>query len=169
MLPKFSPIKIMTTTTSAPGILENAITKETLNIDEASHSETTKECSEEASIDRADSEYNTKWHIDEVEANELDDGDFYTVWKDIKIILRNNQDQFSTEHLLCDKSQPSIYNSINEVMQSIEGKLSPPDKEILLHYLLDMCIENVSDRYSEYTCSLIEEFDYDFDVKVRAI
>lgn len=159
----------MTTLASEPGIIEDAITKETLNNDEACPSETTKEFSEEASIDRVNAEDNNRWHVDAISCSEFDEGDFYIVWKDIRITLKNNQEQFNTEHLLCDKSQPSIYNSINDVMQSIEGKLSPPDKEILLHYLLDMCIENVSDRCQEYTCSLIEEFDYDFDIKVRDI
>lgn len=157
----------MTTLSSELGIIDDAITKETLNIDEAYPSETTKECSEEASIDKANAEDSNRWYIDTISASDLDEGDVYIVWKDIRIALRNNHNQYNTEHLLCDKSQSNIYNSINDVMQSIEGKLSAPDKEILLHYLLDMCLENLADRCQEYTCSLIEEFDYDFEVKVR--
>lgn len=157
----------MTTLSSESGIIYDAIIKETLNIDEAYPSETTKESSEEASIHKENAENSNRWCIDNISASELDEGDCYIVWKDIRITLRSNQDKFNTEHLLCDKSQSNIYNSINDVMQSIEGKLSTPDKEILLHYLLDMCLKNVEDRCQEYTCSLIEEFDYDFDVKVR--
>jgi hypothetical protein len=156
----------MTTLNSEPGIIDDAITKETMDIDETSPSET-KESSQEASL--RNSVCNNKWHIDAISASDLDEGDCYTVWKDIKLVLKNNKEDFSYQHLLCDKSQPSIYNSINDVMQSIESRLSPPDKEIMLHYLLDMCIENVLDRYQEYTCSLIEEFDFDFDMKVRDI
>jgi hypothetical protein len=156
----------MTTLNSEPGIIDDAITKETMDIDETSPSET-KESSQEASL--RNSVCNNKWHIDAISASDLDEGDCYTVWKDIKLVLKNNKEDFSYQHLLCDKSQPSIYNSINDVMQSIESRLSPPDKEIMLHYLLDMCIDNVSDRCQEYTCSLIEEFDFDFDMKVRDI
>jgi len=158
----------MTTLSNEPGIIDDTISKEAMNIDETFPSET-RGSSEEASIDRMNSEHSNKWQIDAISACDLDEGNCYTVWKDIKVMLKNNQDNIGVQHLLCDKSQPSIYNSMHDVMQSIESRLSPPDKEVMLHYLFDMCIENVSDRCQEYTCSLIEEFDYDFDIKVRDI
>ena len=122
---------------------------------------------EEALLESERSEEYARWHICDISSTELDDGNFYLVWKDIKIILKSPQQQYKTEHLLCDKTQPSIYKSINEVLQSIEKKLSPLDKEMLLHYMLDICIEDISFRYQEYTCSLIEELEFYFDVKVR--
>lgn len=72
-------------------------------------------------------------------------------WRSIKVAFVTVNKNSNFEYLLFDTSATKLQDSAEEVLKSIENKLNPINKEVLVSYLNDLVKQELLKRYAK-TC-----------------